>query len=201
MPIKPAVVFLVCTVAFLSDAFPQEPKPAPVPFLLQIVESQTDLSPDGGITSDCILVQPNGRFHMEERRQHLPSPSAKLTIYESRLDKPQLEMLRNILGQQNIQGLPPFVRPNLPVSVAKFRLFSANIRRESATQRTGFFAWEGLGTPNSSPNSTPDDIKRAWQISANRLQPLVEWFHEIEGLKLHASHAKSTLCGTGTDDH
>jgi hypothetical protein len=201
MPIRNALIFFVLTLAGVSSVSPQQPKSSTVSFLLQIVERQTDLSPNGGVTSDCLLVQPDGHFHLERRQQHLPNPSANLTIFSAQLSKTQLEGLRSILDKQDIQSLSPFVPPVLPVSVTKFRVFAANVARGATIQKAGFFMWEGQGTPDTPPNSTPDDIKRAWQTSATVLQPLVDWFHALEGMKLRPSHAKPTLCGLDPDEH
>lgn len=201
MPIRNSVIIMVFAVAGAVNASHQQPKPSTASTLLQIGETQFNVAPSGGVTSDCVVVQPNGRFHLERREQHLPKASAKLTVFTARLSKRQLQALRSILDKQDIQSLSPFVPPVTPLGVTKFRVFTADVAREATTQKAGFFMWEGQGTPDAPPNSTPDDIKRAWQTSATALQPLVEWFHTLEGMKLRPSHAKPTLCGFDFEKH
>lgn len=192
---------MVFTVAGAGNVHRQEPKRSSAPILLQIIEVEMNLSSNGGVTSGCVLVQPDGHLHLEYGEQHLPKSIVRRTIFTARLSKGQMQALRNVLDKQDIQNLSPFVPPVPPVGVGKFRTFGANIAREAATQRVGFFTWEGQGLSNVPPNSSPDDVKRAWQTSAIVLQPLVDWFHALQGMKLRRSHAKPTLCDLDADEH
>jgi hypothetical protein len=194
-------MFVLFTAAGLCDVSGQQPKLSTAPILVQISEVEMNLSPNGGVTSGCVLVQPDGHLHLEHGEQHLPKSITKRTIFTARLSKGQMQALRNVLDKQDIQNLSPFVPPVPPVGVGNFRVFGANIAREVETQRVGFFTWEGQGLSNVPPNSSPDDVKRAWQISATVLQPLVDWFHALQGMKLRRSHAKPTLCGLDADEH
>jgi hypothetical protein len=67
-------------------------------FLVRFDEGEFD-NEHGITTSDCMLVKPDGSFHLERRRQQLPSPSAKLSIFESSLDAAWFKQLRDILEE------------------------------------------------------------------------------------------------------
>jgi hypothetical protein len=192
--IASTVLALGC--ALLAAA--QNAPPDPVPFLVSIHEQQMDLSPTGVTSSSCIVVQPDGRFHLERRRQQLPKATATLKIFESSLNSAQLQQLRDILNDESITKLPPFVQPAIPMTVPWVQALNAKIGRGREVHSVGYWVWRG-GTPEGSPNSTPDNIKKAWQGAAIALRPLVEWFHEAEAMKLDPSNAKSTLCSTSED--
>jgi hypothetical protein len=59
---------------------------API-FVVQTKHMQLDLLPNGGTASNCAVVLPNLKTHVEERVQHPPEPVAKLTISESMLSE------------------------------------------------------------------------------------------------------------------
>jgi hypothetical protein len=180
------------------SAAQNQPRRHPVPFLVSISEGTTDLSRNGVNVHDCILVQPDGRFHLERRMQQLPNPTATLDVFESSLDLAQLQVLRSTLNNDSIQRLPSYVLPAIPMSVPWFRGFHAKIARGTEVQSVGYWVWRG-GDPATSPNSTPDSTKRDWHDSEVALRPLVEWFDGTKALKLGPSAAKSTLCSGGGD--
>jgi len=177
----------------------RQPQDSP-DFLIRITESKAELSPTGVTVNDCILVQPNGRFHLERRRQQLPEGRAKLTIYESSLTKAQLQQLREIVEQQSIEELPEFSPPTPPLGVSDFRTLVAELNRETVVKHIGFFSWRGDSRPGAPPESTPADMKKAWEDSEKALQPLADWFHGLEGRKMPPSKASSNLCGIKFDD-
>ena len=86
-------------------------------FLVNISESQMDLSRNGVTAHGCILVLPDGHFHLERRRQQLPASTATLQIFESSLDQTQLETLLGILNDEGIRNLPPYIEPTIPMAV------------------------------------------------------------------------------------
>jgi|HubBroStandDraft_6_1064221.scaffolds.fasta_scaffold22261_4 hypothetical protein len=186
-----AGTFLALALAALAPA--ERPRPHPSGFLVRMAEGQNDLSRRGVNVHDCIVVMPDGHFHLERRRQQLPSPSARLTIVDSSLDNDQLRLLQSILDDEAIEKLPPYAQPVLPMAVPWSRGFDAKIARDSGVQRVGFWLWRG-GTPEASPNSAPDDIKKGWRESETALRPLLDWFHSVEALNLRPSYAASSTC-------
>jgi hypothetical protein len=163
------------------------------PFLVRFYESLNDLGTNGISNHDCIVVLPDGHFHLERRRQQLPKASATLKVYESVLDTGQMRQLEAILNDGSIKKLPPFVQPTTPMDVAIFGVVNTKIPRGAALQSVGYLTWRG-GAPGASPNSAPDEIKRTWRESETALKPLVAWVHSIVGQELEPSASKSTLC-------
>ncbi len=168
---------LCCT---LSSA-PQETNFGP--FLVRIAEAGSDLSSKGITSTDCILVLPDGHFHLERRTQRLPETKATTQVFESSLAAVQLQSLRSIIDSQTIKDLPTYAQPTFPMTVTWFGILDVKIARQSEIQRVGYFTWLG-GTRDTSPNVMPEEIKNTWRTSAAALQPLVEWFHSIKNSKL-----------------
>lgn len=162
---------------------------------VRIVQTRIDLSPNGVTANDCIVVQGNGRFHLERRLQQLPDAATRVTVFESKLTKVQRQALREILDQHSIRNLPEFEAPVPPLGVTDFSLLVAEVNRQTAMQRIGYFSWQGNPMPGAPPESTPDRIKKAWQDSQEALQPLEAWRHALEGQKMQPSKASATLCG------
>jgi hypothetical protein len=178
---------------FVALAPAERPRPNPSVLLVMMAEGQNDLSRSGVNVHDCIVVMPDGHFHLERRRQQLPSPSATLGIVDSSLNNDQPRLLQSILDDEAIEKLPPYAQPALPMAVPWSRGFDAKIARDSGVQRVGFWLWRG-GTLETSPNSTPDDIKKGWRDSETALRPLLEWLHGIEALNLVSTGRKSNVC-------
>jgi hypothetical protein len=164
----------------------------PSAFLVTMGDGVTDLARDGVSTHDCILVFPDGRFHLERRRQEYLGSRVKLKIFESSVTAPQLQQLREILASEAILKLPPFVPPRLAMAVPWSEIFIAAIPRDTEIRKVGYVLWRG-GTPEGSPNSSPAGVKQGWKDSEVALRPLVDWFHTFESGKLRR-HGKSTLC-------
>jgi hypothetical protein len=175
-------------------------QPDPASFLIRVNEATIDN--ESAVTStDCILVMPEGRFHLEHRRQQLPNPIANLKIFESSLEPAQLQQLQDILNDQSMQNLPPYALPVFPLNLPWFANVDVRIVRQPRVQEIGYWVWRG-GAPDASPNSTPDSVKKGWQESEIALRGLMEWFHGVEALRLRPSGAKSSMCGalqTGQD--
>lgn len=185
-------VLLTISFAFPLSSAGQGPPSVRAAFLVRLGEGVMNLSRDGVSEHDCLLVLPDGHFHLERRTQLLPSPRAKLKIFESALPAPQFQRLREILAQESIEKLPADAPPAFPMSVPWSKFFGVEIPRGTGVQKAGYWLWTG-GTPETSPNSMPENIKQEWKESEIVLQPLVEWFHELEATKLRR-HGKSTLC-------
>jgi hypothetical protein len=158
--------------------------------------SEVTIDNEHGVTAtDCMLVLPDGGFHLERRKQKLPNPTASLKIFESSLDTERFQQLRDILNDDTLQNLPPYALPTFPMNnLPWFSDLEAEIPRGPTVKRVGYWVWRG-GASDRSPNSTPDDIKRSWQESETALRPLLDWFHGVEALRLTSSDSKSNMCG------
>ena len=186
-----------------SGLFGQTLSPPAPKYLIKIADQTMDLSSSTGMTaSDCVVITPNGRFHMERRFQRLPNPYASLHIYEASLGRARLAELKALIDSQGVKELPAFTPPQIPMSIAVFRTFIIEVSRGSSVQNAGFFTWqpESNAPPDISPQSTPNSIKKAWVTSERSLMPLAEWFGTVKTLKFRqVSNSKSTLCETRTN--
>jgi hypothetical protein len=173
----------------------QTGKPAPHPFLLRMFEHEMTLQPVAGPNNveNCIVVFPDGHFHLELRRQEFFDGKATLAVYESSLNPQGLERLQMILDSEDIKRLPAFVQPVPPFDPQGWHGLSGKIMRASGVQVIGYFDWQGKGPGNS------DSDKREWQESQVALKPLVEWFHSVKSFKTpnwrQVSRKKGNLCG------
>jgi len=192
---KPALVLALALLSLIrsTPAIYAQSKPESIRFLVAIGEATTDLSSLGTSRHTCILVMPNGRFHLESRVQHLPSSVAKAKIFDYSLDSQQLQRLRDILDDEKIRQLAAYQSPPMPMAVAWSRGFNANIERGTGIQNVGYWTWRG-GTPTASPNSAPESVKKTWQESEIALGPLIDWLHGIESLQLPPSDAAFNSC-------
>jgi hypothetical protein len=168
-------------------------------FWVIVHEGQTDISPRGRSVSNCALIFPDGRFHVERRVQELPGSTAALKIFDSSLDSTQLQHLKTVLDSEGIRRLPPYEQPILPMGVPWSYGFNARITRPTGVQNVGYWTWRD-GVSTASPNSSPENVKKGWRLSETELRPLVDWLRSIEHLKLVPSEGRSdTLC-KGEDD-
>jgi hypothetical protein len=168
------------------------------PLLFSLHEMSVDLSSHGITANSCISVTPEGRFHIERRFQQLPNSQATLHIYESSFDGFQMQRLKNLLDSQSIRDLGRYTHPVTPMSVSYFSSVDVRVPREHTFQSIGYFVWdERTAIPNESPDSTPKTIKGEWTASRTTLTPLVQWFHEVEGMKWpEVPESRSTVCDT-----
>jgi hypothetical protein len=142
------------------------------------------------------LVLPDGRFHLERRKEIAPNPTSSLDVFESSLDSVQLEKLQDILKGESIKKLPDYTLPAFPMAVPWFATVKAKIARDGQIRTVGYWLWRE-GAANESPNSTPDNAKKVWRDSETALQPLVEWFHGVEAFKLTPSGTEPSQCSAG----
>jgi hypothetical protein len=182
-------------VAQVTLSAPAGSQPEPTAFLVEVQEGTTDLSRQGASGHICVLVLPDGRFHLESRTQLLPGAEATLNLSDYSLDSSQLQQLRNLLDEEKIRRLPTYVQPAIPMAVPWSHALSARIARSGVVQYVGYWTWRG-GTPAASPNSAPASVKKGWQESETALRPLADWLHAIEALKLAPSDMKSTMCAS-----
>jgi hypothetical protein len=184
------------TVARVASAAPQRQSlPDTAAFVVSIGEATIDHK-EAVTSTDCIMVSPDGRFHLERRKQVAPNPTSSLNIYESSLDSTQLQQLLDIVKKESITTLPDYALPAFPMAVPWFSTFNAKVERAGQIRTVGYWLWRG-GEADDSPNSTPNNIKKIWKDSEVALQPLAEWLHGIEALKLSPSNAKPTQCEVG----
>lgn len=77
-------VLILLALSITTSGFAQQSSDQPEGgFLIQIRESQMDLSRNGVTFNNCMQVLPNGRFHLERRLQQLPATTASLNILDS----------------------------------------------------------------------------------------------------------------------
>ncbi|MGI8770247.1 MAG: hypothetical protein ACR2JE_02305, partial [Acidobacteriaceae bacterium] len=166
------------------------------PFVMTLTEFQVNAASPIGITkNDCIVVKQDGHFHLGRRRQELPSDRATPHVYESSLSELQLSKLRRILESFSVRSMAPFAQKDSPLDIAWYRGLLVKIFRDTGVQEAGYATWTpGEGTPDTTPNNIPIRTKQAWQISERVLQPLVDWFHGVEQMRLQSSRAEGTLC-------
>lgn len=148
-------------------------------FLVRISENWTTLHPTLGPNnfSNCLIVRPDGRIHLELRRQEFFDGRAVLTTYQSALNSKEIEILKSILDAADVKALPPFTAPVVPMDVDDWEAFEADITRDTQVQQVGYLTWHGHG-----PNNSESD-KAAWNQSAKALQRLAEWSHAAKSSK------------------
>lgn len=194
-PVHPLRATLLCILISGSLVARSQSDAPSRQFLVAIKEGQMDLSRSGGTSSDCILVLPDGRFHLERRKQQI-SRTASLTIFEASLDQERLASLQAILADKQLTTLPPDVEPKFPIGGSWFRGVEVQIPRDNGIQKVGYFRLPDEQPPRS---YTSEEVK-AWEVSALRLKPLVDWFHNVENWNLAPTKVPQTHCRIGSED-
>src|SRR5215468_5731887 len=107
---------LVLATGLVGHALEQ---PLPKPFIVRISEWQTTLHPTAGPNNlgNCLIVMPDGRLHLELRRQEFFDGRAVLTTYESALDAKEIGILRSILDDSAVSTLHSLAQPVVPMKV------------------------------------------------------------------------------------
>jgi hypothetical protein len=136
-----------------------------------------------------MVVYPDGRLHLELRRQEFFYGPASLLSYEGVLSTQELTSLRSILDSDAVKGLPAAHQPSGPMNPDLFGWFTAQIRRPTKVQAVG--TWYGTG---------PQDPKgdEARQEAGIVLRPLIEWSHSVKSSKppeLHRVPNSDSVCG------
>jgi hypothetical protein len=173
----PALLLLIIVNPMMQA---QEPSLSLTPgsFIVWLGERQTDLSPQGVSSMDCIVVRPDGGFHIEHRTQQLPSTNVKVSVSEGKLTGTELEQLQEIIDRPSIREMaqrslynPP--RPiGTPVSRANF---VATISRDTTLQSIYYQDWSGRDASGSTDPAAPTE-----RAAEQTLQPLVTWFQGVE---------------------
>jgi hypothetical protein len=96
-------------------------------------------------STDCIMVLPDGRFHLERRKQVAPNPTSSLNIYESSLDSTQFQQLLNIVKKESITKLPDYAPPAFPMAVPWFSTVNAKVAQAGHIRTVGYWLWRGGG--------------------------------------------------------
>src|ERR1700738_1261576 len=96
-PMVLALTVAVLTVAWVTSAAAQSHPPSDSAASVVTIDETTIDHPNLVTNSDCLLPLPEGRCHLERRKEALPTPPSSLDISESSLDSTQLQRLHNIL--------------------------------------------------------------------------------------------------------
>jgi len=163
-------------------------------FLLRISEAQVSMRPTAGPNnvSNCMIVYPDGRLHLELRRQEFFDGKASVASYEGRLSNQELASLQSVLDSDSVRNLHMFPPPKVPFVVDGWGAFVAEIQRQTDVKKVGAFTWQGEGPKNS------EEDKSVWKDAELALQPLIEWSHSVKGgrtQKWRNTHNSNSVCG------
>jgi hypothetical protein len=178
----------------VAQAAAGQSPPAPSDsFLLRTSEWHTTLKPTAGPNNvgNCMIVYPDGRLHLELRRQEFFYGPASFVSYERNLSIQELASLRSILDSDAVRRLKTVPSPRVPMVADDWESFTAEIRRPIKMQNVGTFTWHGAGPKNS------EDDKRAWQESGLALQLLIDWSHGVKSDRpeLRRIRNSNSVCG------
>ena len=143
-------------------------------FLVRISETWLTTHPIAGPNNvgNCLLVMPNGRMHLELRRQEFFDGKASLRTYESTLPPQGMARLRSILDEPTVRALPAPEQPAIPSSSQAVEGFGAEILRISDVQTVGYTVFHGEELINETTTG---------KVAKAALKPLAEWSHEVKG--------------------
>lgn len=178
-----------------AQGSPQQGSPPrdPVGFLIRMERSQAELIPHGTTGGLCAVVWPDGNLHAERRRQTLPSTHAAIQVYDSVLSAEQLAVLTQLLDSEKVTQVPPFETPHLPLQVAAYYLFTADIRRPEGVQHVGFLQFGQNGGNGDDPLVVVDARPRDREVRPVIL-PLLEWMQATVDQVPANSGGKVNLC-------
>jgi hypothetical protein len=174
--VKLAALLLLPGVMTVQAAAGQSPTTASESFLLRTSEWHTTLRPTAGPNNvgNCMIVYPDGRLHLELRRQEFFYGPASFVSYERNLSIEELASLRSILDSDVVRSLEAVHPPSAPMNGDYFGWFTAEIWRPTKIQSVGTLTLHGAGPKNS------EDDARAWREAGVALQPLIDWSHLIK---------------------
>ena len=146
--------------------------------------------------NSCLVVYPDGAYHLERRRQEAHHSYNGLTVYESRLSSDDLEALKRDLDVLSHKGLAEYQSPALPMTISTYQLMTVELTTNSITHNFGYLEWTDKDKAGP-PNNSPDEVKRSWRNTEVALQPLRRF---TEGLLERAAssnveQSKANLCG------
>jgi hypothetical protein len=172
-------------------------------FIVRIYEADINLVNGGLTVHDCGVVFPDGKIHLELRRQQLPQRTASLTVYDQRLSKEQFNALAAILQDDRIRQLPAFEQPSRPFVVPHFQGFNATVQWDDGAQVVGFFATGGDEEdkmPLSPRTDQEKEMIEHWKQSKTSLRPLIDWFNAMRPSQASKSSQTSKLCISDDND-
>jgi hypothetical protein len=157
----------------------QTPNTASESFLLRTSEWHTTLKPTAGPNNvgNCMIVYPNGRLHLELRRQEFLYGPASFVSYEGTLSTQQLTELRSILDSDAVNSLQLVSWPTGDIHSDDFQWFTAEIQRPTRTQKVGTYSLHIADAKNSENDERPS------REAGIALQPLIDWSHRVKSLK------------------
>jgi len=191
-PIRTVVLSSILAFLCCSYCQAQTPRSEVGDVALNFSDVELDISPNGQNVRTCAQVWGDGRFHIEQRIQQLPTPAATLKTLDSSLDSSQLRRLQDIIANESLAELPPFRWPT-GVDLIKFHAFRVNFKLGSRVRDLGYMTPQKMFPPKLADTS----LEGEWERSEAALQPLVEWFRSLERSSiLSASGAEATLCSS-----
>ena len=131
------------------------------------------------VANDCIVIYPGGNFHLERRKQIAGQAISSLAVYESTATDDQLRSLEAILTGGAVTSLPEYVPPKFPLSVPDFSLFHAQFTRSGHPVTLGYF-YTAEPLSQAIISGVSPSVAKHWRDSKEVLEPLVEWFHDLE---------------------
>ena len=186
------IAFLLLS-RFLSVGAQNTPTRPNRALLVRMDETELTMHPTAGPNNvgNCLVIAPDGRAHIELRRQEFFNGRAALSSYEGILNLKELDTLRAILDGDAIRSLPQFVMPATPMGVDSFHAVTAKISRPSGIQEIGYFEWQGKAPANAA------SAGENWSRSAAAMKPLVDWFHSLKSKFSwkRVSNPRSGVCG------
>jgi hypothetical protein len=160
-------------------------------FVVRMDETELTFQPTAGPNNvgNCLVVAPDGRAHLELRRQEFLIRGATLATYEGTLNSQELDILQTILDGDAIRALPQFVIPAPPL--VSFHVTKAKILRPSGIQEIGYFEWQGEAPANAA------SAGENWSRSALAMKPLLDWFHSLKSTYpwKRVPNPRSGVCG------
>lgn len=191
---KLAALLLLPGVITVQSAAGQTATARSESFLLRTSEWHSTLRPTAGPNNvgNCMIVFPDGRLHLELRRQEFFDGKATLVSFEGKLSTQELTSLRSILDGEAVRSLQTVPSPRVPMVADDWESFRAEIQRATKMQNVGTFSWHGAGPKNS------EDDERAWQEAGLALQPLIDWSHRVKSFRppeLRRIRNSNSVCG------
>jgi hypothetical protein len=163
-------------------------------FLLRTWEWHTTLKSTAGPNNvgNCMIVYPDGRLHLELRRQEFFYGPASLVSYEGMLSTQQLTDLRSILDSDAVKSLQLVTSPTGDIHADDWQWFTAEIQRPTKTQKVSTYSLHTADPKNSENN------EKASHEAAIALQPLIDWSHRVKSFnppELRSIPNSQSVCG------
>jgi hypothetical protein len=142
----------------------------------------------------CILVMPDGKFHMEWRHQVLPAPKSDVKIYEGVLNSSQRQLLQSVISDHALKEFPDSKVPAVPTGSGFVRAGGTKIQRDNYFQQVEYADWGSVRKSYQGVSAEVAERQRQGEIV---LQPLMDWFHQLQNSDLKEVDVAPNLCGHG----